>query len=228
MKSKIHHIFFDLDHTLWDFDKNSLLAFEKIFQKFEVALTVEEFLNAYQPINMNYWKLYREEKVTKTALRRGRLIETFENFQMSFPLDIIDEMSDDYIDFLPLNNYLIDGARDVLEYLYPKYKLHIITNGFREVQKRKLVSSGIQDFFDTVTNSEDAGVKKPNPYIFEHALKKSGAKATNSLMIGDNYEADIMGAEGIGLETICFNYHGEILPVKNVQVSKLKQIKTLL
>ncbi|WP_025743972.1 YjjG family noncanonical pyrimidine nucleotidase [Aquimarina pacifica] len=228
MKSNIQHIFFDLDHTLWDFDKNSLLAFQMLFDKFEVAIDIDDFLNIYQPINMNYWKLYREERVSKTDLRRGRLIETFKSFKMSFSINIIDQMSDDYIDFLPLNNYLIDGAKDLLDYLRPSYKLHIITNGFREVQNRKLVSSGIYEYFVTVTNSEDAGVKKPNPRIFEQALQKSGAQLANSIMIGDNYEADIMGAEAMGLETIFFNYHGEVLPIEYPQVSKLKQIKTML
>ncbi|MEW7292302.1 YjjG family noncanonical pyrimidine nucleotidase [Aquimarina sp. 2304DJ70-9] len=225
MNNIIKHIFFDLDHTLWDFDKNSSLAFEMLFEKFSVHLNINDFINAYQPINMKYWKLYREEKVSKENLRRNRLIEAFTSFGIEFHLDIIDTMSDDYIKFLPLNNHLIEGTEELLEYLNPKYDLHIITNGFKEVQNQKLSSSGIRHYFKTITDSEEVGVKKPNPFIFEHAIKVSGAHTTNSIMIGDNYEADILGAEALGLKTICFNYHKEKLPVQNIQVSELKQIK---
>ena len=225
MNNSIQHIFFDLDHTLWDFDKNSLLAFEEIFKKFQIDLELDQFLRVYRPINMKYWKLYREEKVGKKELRRARLTETFSDFDMQFDVKVIDQMSDNYIDFLPLNNYLIDGAKELLEYLHPKYEMHIITNGFKEVQQTKLVKAGIHDYFKTVTNSEEVGVKKPNPVIFEHALKKSGAKTAHSVMIGDNYEADILGAEALGFKTICFNYHNETLPSENIQVTELKSIK---
>lgn len=222
---KIDHVFFDLDHTLWDFDKNSTLAFELMFDKFQISVPVNDFLAIYQPINLRYWKLYREEQITKTELRRGRLIEAFAVFEMRFPLEIIDALSDDYINFLPLNNYLIAGARELLTYLMPKYQLHIITNGFREVQNTKLSKSEINHYFKTVTNSEDVGVKKPNPIIFEHAIRVSGANIVNSLMIGDNYEADIVGAESLGIKTICFNYHREKLPESSIQVSELNEIK---
>ncbi len=228
MKNKIEHIFFDLDHTLWDFDKNSSLAFEMIFKKFRIPVERASFLSAYQPINMKYWKLYREEKVTKEELRRARLIEAFELLGQKFSLAVIDEIAHDYIAFLPLNNHLIDGAKELLEYLNPQYNLHIITNGFKEVQNNKLSNSGIRHYFETITNSEEVGVKKPNPFIFEHAIKVSGAKNGNSMMIGDNYEADILGAEAVGIQTICFNYHKEKLPTSNIQVSKLNQVKRYL
>ncbi|WP_299215891.1 YjjG family noncanonical pyrimidine nucleotidase [uncultured Aquimarina sp.] len=223
---KLDHIFFDLDHTLWDFDKNSALAFQLMFDKFEIQISIDQFLSVYQPINLRYWKLYREEQVTKTELRRGRLIEAFAVFGKQLSLEVIDALSDDYINFLPLNNYLIDGAKELLEYLMPKYQLHIITNGFREVQHTKLSNAEIRHYFKTITNSEEVGVKKPNPIIFEHALKVSGADIDRSLMIGDNYEADIVGAETMGIKTICFNYHQEQLPAKAIQVSALNQIKT--
>ncbi|WP_103071014.1 YjjG family noncanonical pyrimidine nucleotidase [Aquimarina sediminis] len=228
MNKSIEHVFFDLDHTLWDFDRNSSLAFQMIFEKFDIQIAVKDFLEIYQPINMRYWKLYREEKVTKKQLRRGRLTEAFASLHKKLPLVTIDAISEDYIDFLPLHNYLIDGTQDLLEYLNPKYNLHIITNGFKEVQYKKIVNSGIAQYFDTITNSEEAGVKKPNPFIFEQAIKKSGAKLDKSIMIGDNYEADIIGAEAVGLKTICFNYHKEKLPLHNVQVSMLKEIKNYL
>lgn len=225
MNNKIEHIFFDLDHTLWDFDKNSEKAFEMLFKKFKIQVALEDFQSIYRPINLKYWKLYREERVAKLDLRRSRLIETFDHFGVKFSLDIIDEISDDYINFLPLNNHLIPGTQELLSYLEPKYRLHIITNGFREVQHTKLSNSGILNYFQTVTNSEDAGVKKPNPQIFNHALQISGAEIDESMMIGDNYEADILGAEAIGFKTICFNYHRQKLPHHVVQVLELKELK---
>lgn len=228
MKNKIEHIFFDLDHTLWDFDKNSFLAFKMIFEKFDIDININTFLKTYQPINMKYWKLYREERVNKQELRRARFIEAFVDFDIFFSIEVIDTMSEDYISFLPIHNYLINGTQDLLEYLNPKYNLHIITNGFEEVQNKKLLKSGILHYFNTITNSEEAGVKKPNPFIFEKAMQKSGAKFDNSIMIGDDYEADIKGAEAIGLSTICFNYHKEELPFQNIQVSELKEIKNYL
>jgi len=228
MNNSIQHVFFDLDHTLWDFDKNSKLAYEKIFDKYSINESIDGFLKVYQPINMKYWRLYREEKVTKKELRRGRLIEAFNGLGVSFKNNVIDQIADDYIDFLPLNNYLIDGAKELLEFMAPKYELHIITNGFREVQNAKLVNSGIDKYFRTVTNSEDAGVKKPNPLIFEQAMIKAKVQSKHCLMIGDSYEADIVGAEQLGWKTICFNYHKVELPERNIQVSQLSQIKSIM
>ncbi len=228
MNNTIKHVFFDLDHTLWDFDQNSLLAFQMIFEKFSIDLNIDLFLEEYKPINMKYWKLYREEKINKQELRRARLVEAFTVFNVEFPIAVIDAIAHNYIDFLPLNNHLIKGTRELLIYLKPKYHLHIITNGFKEVQNIKLSNSGIKQYFKTITNSEEVGVKKPNPLIFEEAIKKSGALATNSIMIGDNYEADILGAEALGLDTICFNYHKEKIPEKYLQTSELLQIKNYL
>ncbi|TPN81331.1 YjjG family noncanonical pyrimidine nucleotidase [Aquimarina algicola] len=228
MNKKIEHIFFDLDHTLWDFEKNSFLAFEMIFDKFNIGVGVHDFLEVYRPINFKYWKLYREEKVNKEQLRRGRLMDTFKLLGKSISVVQIDTISDDYVNFLPLHNNLIDGTKELLEYLTPRYELHIITNGFKEIQNDKLQNSGIKDYFSTVTNSEEVGVKKPNPLIFETALQKSKAIPSVSMMIGDNYEADIQGAEAVGLHTICFNYHKEKIPPSNIQVSQLIDIKRLL
>lgn len=225
MKTRIEHIFFDLDHTLWDFDRNSAIAFSKLFKKFGIHLKLEEFLAIYQPINLKYWKCYREEKVSKVDLRRRRLLESFEHFGIKFPLEVIDLIADNYIKFLPHTNHLIPGTIEVLEYLKPNYTLHIITNGFREIQQLKLEKSGILPYFKTVTNSEDAGVKKPHPKIFNMALQISGASIKNSLMIGDSYEADILGASAIGLNGICFNYHMENLPRDILQIMELKQLK---
>ena len=164
------HIFFDLDHTLWDFDKNSSFTFKKLFNLYDININLKSFLKVYEPINLKYWKLYREDKIDKVNLRFFRLKDTFDVLEIDISDSIINDLSDDYIKFLPTFNYLIMGSLDILKYLHPKYKLHIITNGFQEVQRGKLKKSGISNFFDTVTNSEMVGVKKPNRKIFDHAL----------------------------------------------------------
>jgi putative hydrolase of the HAD superfamily len=223
--AQITDIFFDLDHTLWDFEKNSALAFQKVFEKHRVELDFLEFIKVYEGINQQYWKLYREEKVTKQELRRGRLNDVFDKFGVRYPLAFIDAMAESYIDFLPENNFLFDGTFELLDYLKPKYKLHIITNGFEEVQTRKLQNSNIAVFFNTVTNSERVGVKKPNPKIFQYALHAANTLPQKSVMIGDNLEADILGAEAVGFNTIHFVQNTENFEHHTVRVSSLLEIK---
>ncbi|WP_203293782.1 YjjG family noncanonical pyrimidine nucleotidase [Luteirhabdus pelagi] len=224
MKS-IQHVFFDLDHTLWDFDRNSALAFHRVFRKYEVNIPLERFLEVYEPINFEYWKRFREERVTKQELRRGRLIDAFAELKERFPLKTIDAMAVAYIDELPGDNHLFDHAETILAYLAPKYQLHIITNGFHGVQHKKLENSGIKKYFSTVTTSEEAGVKKPNPIIFNTALEKAKAAPDESIMIGDTFEADILGAHEIGMKTLFYNYRKEPPYDGFLTVSELLHIK---
>ena len=181
-------VFFDLDHTLWDFDKNSALTFEKIFKMNSLNIHLESFLQYYEPINLKYWKLFREEQIDKASLRYRRLADTFDKLGISVNDNIIDKLSEDYIDHLSSFNHLFDDTIHILDYLKPKYKLHIITNGFKEVQEGKLQNSNISQYFNTVTNSEIVGVKKPNPKVFNYALNLAQADVETSIMIGDNYE----------------------------------------
>ena len=168
MKIKgIKHIFFDLDHTLWDFDKNSALTFEKIFDVHALSVDTKDFLEVYEPINLNYWKLYREEKIDKANLRYQRLKDTFDAVGYQVSDVVINQLSEDYITYLTTFNHLFDGTIDLLDYLQADYDLHIITNGFEEAQQRKMDNANISKYFETVTNSESAGVKKPNPIIFK-------------------------------------------------------------
>lgn len=223
--SNIKDIFFDLDHTLWDFDKNSALTFQKIFKQNNIEVELNEFLKIYEPLNLNYWKLYREDKIDKKSLRYGRLSDTFQAIDYKVTDVIIHQLSEDYISFLTTYNHLFDNTLEILEYLNPNYNLHIITNGFKEVQQGKLKKAKIGHYFDTVTNSEMVGVKKPNPKIFQHALQLANANPEHSVMVGDNYEADILGALNIGLDAICFNYHNESLDENIKQIDKLIHLK---
>ncbi len=222
------HVFFDLDHTLWDFDKNSALTFQKLFKRHAIDVRLEFFLEVYRPINLNYWKLYREEKIKKDDLRFLRLDDTFKALNVSITEALINTLSDEYVYFLTTYNHLFDGTLEILEYLKPNYKLHIITNGFKEVQHGKLEKSGISHYFETVTNSEMVGVKKPNRKIFDHALSIAGADVNSSLMIGDNLEADILGAKNMGMDALCFNYHKEIIPKEIIAIDDLLELKQYL
>ncbi len=228
MSREITDIFFDLDHTLWDFDRNSGLAFAKIFEIHNIAIDLEVFLKTYSPINFQYWKWYREDRVTKAQLRYGRFKKSFDALGIFLTDDIIDILSEDYITYLPEHNFLFDGTEELLDYLKGKYKLHIITNGFQEVQMTKLERSNIKAYFDTVTTSEAAGVKKPHPHIFEMALQTGNTSATQSMMIGDTYEADILGAKRLGMKTICFNYHKLQMPSSQIVVDNLLDIRKYL
>lgn len=220
MTKKFSHktdIFFDLDHTLWDFEKNSALAFETIFTKHQLEFELSSFLTHYIPTNLKYWKLFREEKISQIDLRYYRLKEVFDLMNQPVEDEIIHLLSKEYIDYLPTFTHLYDGTIEILEYLKnTSYRLHIITNGFQEVQAFKLKNSNIAHYFETVTDSDHAGVKKPNPIIFHKALEKANANVSSSLMIGDSWEADIEGALNVGLDAIYFNEHKQPFPEKTV------------
>jgi putative hydrolase of the HAD superfamily len=204
---EVNNIFFDLDHTLWDFDKNSDLTFFKILKKNNLNIDVSKFLNSYHPINRKYWELYRENKVSKADLRYYRLSDTFKKLNYYVNDDLINQLAIDYIEHLSDFNHLIPDTLIVLNSLKSNYRMHIITNGFKEVQKRKLEKSKLIQYFDSVTISEDVGVKKPHKLIFDHALTAANANVENSVMIGDNFNADILGALGVGMKAIYYDFH---------------------
>lgn len=229
MKNKaIKHVFFDLDHTLWDFDKNSALTFDKIFKQHDVGVDLNAFLKVYEPVNLQYWKRYRDEEIDKIELRYGRLRDTFDSINFTVEDALIHNLSTDYIEHLSSFNHLFEGTLDLLQYLHPKYQLHIITNGFEEAQLKKMDSSAITSFFKTITNAENAGVKKPNPIIFDYALKIANAHPKESIMIGDNYEADVLGALNVGYDAIFFNYRNDQSEPHIKQIKHLSQIKKYL
>lgn len=223
----IQHIFFDLDHTLFDFDKNSNLTFKEIFFERNISLNLNDFIVVYNPINLKYWKLYREDKIDKPTLRYNRLKETFDVLNFKASDNLINTIADDYLSKFSNYNYLMDGALDILEYLHPKYKLHIITNGFKNVQFEKMTTSNIVNYFDVIVTSESVGLKKPNPKVFEYALKNANATRENAIMIGDSLEADVLGALNCGMQAIHFNIHEIETSILNevVKVTALKELK---
>ncbi|PCI33771.1 MAG: noncanonical pyrimidine nucleotidase, YjjG family [Flavobacteriaceae bacterium] len=226
---KITDIFFDLDHTLWDFEANSKVAFESIFKKHALPINIEKFLNYYVPINFKFWKLYRDEKISQETLKFGRLKETFEIIKIQVSFDQIKALSSDYLIELPKSNTLFEGTHVLLQYLRAKgYNMHIITNGFEKVQIKKLENSNINEYFDQIITSESVGVKKPNPLVFNEALKMANVTATNAIMIGDNWEADIMGAKNAGLDVIYCNFNKQSVGNNIKSVNNLLEIKQFL
>ncbi|TDE29221.1 noncanonical pyrimidine nucleotidase, YjjG family [Flavobacterium ranwuense] len=224
----ITDVFFDLDHTLWDFDKNSELTFETIFNKSHPAIETKVFIEKYVPINQECWKLYQYDKITHAELRYNRLKYSFDALDYSISDEEINTIANDYIRFLPENNHLFDGTIEVLDYLNQKYNLHIITNGFAEVQYKKINNSNIGSYFQTITNSEMAGVKKPNPIIFDYALDLAKAKKENSIMIGDSLDADVQGALDSGLDAIFFNESKMQVEQHIKQINHLLELKKYL
>ncbi len=221
----ITHIFFDLDHTLWDFNKNSEMAFYQIFKKDFPAIDIKDFIKVYVSINQAVWKLYQKDEITSEQLRYMRLKQSFDALNIQISDIQIDEIANEYIRLLPENNHLFDGTIEVLDYLKSKYSLHIITNGFAEVQDKKIQNSGIRKYFETITNSENAGAKKPNPVIYNHALAVANAKKETSIMIGDCIDADVNGALNFGIDAIYCNYHRVEVENTIKQINHLSELK---
>lgn len=227
MKTRISDIFFDLDHTLWDFDTNSGLAFDKIFRKDYPSIDTAVFLEKYVPINQACWKLFQVDAISHDELRYQRLKHSFDAIQYAITDAEIEQMAQDYITFLPEFNHLFEDAIEVLAYLKDRYKLHIITNGFAQVQFKKINNANLTSYFKTITNSEMAGAKKPNPIIFQHALHLANAKKESSIMIGDSLDADVKGAQDFGMEAIFFNPNQIEVGDDLIQINTLAQLKII-
>lgn len=225
----IKHIFFDLDHTLWNFEKNSTLTFKFLLDKYNITIDLQKFLKVYMPINFSLWNLYRDDKITKEYLRHNRLKSTFEKLNIKIDSGLIDEISNDYVKHLPDNNFLLPNAIPVLDYLFQKYTLHIITNGFTEVQNTKISNSNLNKYFSCIIDSETVGVKKPHSKIFNYAYNISKAAYKNEcLMIGDNYQADVMGALNNGFKAIHLNSNNESYHENSIIITDLISLKEIL
>ncbi|MBW7847745.1 MAG: noncanonical pyrimidine nucleotidase, YjjG family [Bacteroidales bacterium] len=205
---KYKHIFFDLDNTLWDFDASSAHTFELVYAHFHLkelgVSSLKAFVERYHLHNDRMWALYREGKMEKDILRNLRFELTLNDFGTADPV-LAKTIADFYLYHAPRNVFLLPDAIETLACLSRSFSLHIITNGFEEVQHIKLETSGMGRFFDQVITSEAAGVKKPDPGIFSFALEKTGAKANESLMVGDDLVVDVEGAIMAGMDAVFFN-----------------------
>lgn len=203
------HLFFDLDHTLWDFERNSHECLIEIYEQFNLKSLgineLEAFLSKFSEINKLHWDLLEKKEITIDQLRRRRFTETLEPFGVIIDEEFGLKINDTFLALLPHKSHLIEGAIEVLEYLKPKYELHIISNGWQEIQIRKMESSAILHYFNEIITNERAEARKPDKQIFEYAINLTNASLSNSLMIGDNYEADIKGAMNANLDTVFYN-----------------------
>lgn len=208
IKKRYNHIFIDLDKTIWDFDANSQDTFREIFEKYQLdnigIRDIEHFTSVYHRINDMLWALYRENKIKKEVLNIRRFELSLQEFGID-DLILATHMAEDYVTLSPRKTILFPYSHEALAYLESKYSLHLITNGFEELQHQKLDNCDLRKYFKTITTSEEAGVKKPETGIFELAMQKAGAEPEDSLMIGDDLEVDMAGAKGIGMDTLFFN-----------------------
>jgi putative hydrolase of the HAD superfamily len=206
--SKYKAVFFDLDHTLWDFELNSHSAIIDLFyfhKLDELGISAPvDFISTYKEVNKNMWDEYHRNTISKEMLRSGRFSKTLEIFGIN-DTKLAESLASNYIQTCPFKTNLFPGTIEILEYLSEKYSLHIITNGFKEVQYLKIRNSGLEPFFDNVHISEEIGYKKPEPEIFNYAVSKSGTVREYCVMIGDNLETDIAGAENAGIDPVFFN-----------------------
>ena len=202
------HIFFDLDRTLWDFDKNSEIALRHIFEEEQLQNHLPSFAvfhDFYIAENARLWKLYGQGLMRKDVLRYERFRTALHSF---FPAEevLIKRIGDAYVEISPRQTALFPNAIETLKNLKSLgFTLHIITNGFQEVQFVKLENSGLKEYFDSIVCSEFIGKNKPDPAIFHHAFELANCKPKDSLMIGDDYYADITGALNAGIQAILFD-----------------------
>lgn len=229
---KYRDVFLDFDRTLWDFDAAAEAAFERLMELHNLhekgIPSAKEFYAVYHPMNEALWVLYRADRITKEELSLTRFVKPLLHFGID-DTDLARKLSDDYIYISPRTVRLVEGTKELLDYLKPKYRLHIITNGFSEVQMIKLNGAGIKDYFDTITVSEEVGVKKPNPEFFRYALKKANTTADRSIVIGDEMAVDIDGARAAGIDQIFFNQSGEkVEGERTFEVKSLREIKDIL
>ena len=228
MNKKYTHIFFDLDNTLWDFETNSRNAMHDIFQKLNLGQIHDFnlFFETYTRHNDALWESYRNNEVIKKDLTRLRFQNTFDDLEIK-GIDA-DETNELYLNEMPNQKILNEGVTEILQYLKKKrYQINIITNGFSEVQRKKIETSGLKLFFDKIFISEEIKSPKPDRAIFEHAVKSSNARKNSSLMVGDDWEVDVLGALKFGIDAVWFrNSQNENLTnVSNLNKSSCRVYK---
>jgi putative hydrolase of the HAD superfamily len=229
---KYKHLFFDLDHTIWDFDKNAEETLHELYGIYALKKlglhSADLFIETYTRNNHLLWAEYHVGKITKAALREERFKKTF--LDLGLHPDVIPVgFEDDYVKLCPTKTNLFPDAHETLQYLQSKYTLHLISNGFSESQDIKISRTNIGGYFQHIIISETIGVNKPDKAIFEHALKLANTTKEESLMIGDSLEADVRGALNFGMDAIYFNPAGLDKPDDiPVQITHLKELTQML
>uniref|UniRef100_UPI00404849BD YjjG family noncanonical pyrimidine nucleotidase n=1 Tax=Roseivirga sp. TaxID=1964215 RepID=UPI00404849BD len=229
---KYKHIFFDLDHTLWDYDANAALALHELYDQYEISkiadCTKEQFVAQFFEVNESIWDLYNKHQIERAHIRERRFATIFDrlNIRLHIPPQQFDI---EYVDLCPTKENVFEGTHDILNYLKEDYRLHIITNGFDDVQFTKMKCAKIDHYFDVVVTSENSKSRKPAPEIFELALSKSGAALYESIMIGDNLDSDILGARNFGMDHVWFNPEKKLSQIPpTYEIEALYQLRNLL
>ncbi|KAA0990258.1 YjjG family noncanonical pyrimidine nucleotidase [Dyadobacter aurulentus] len=209
---KYKHIFFDLDHTLWDFEKNSSESLEEIFHRLALQQqgiqSMEAFIACFLKINTSLWDAFDRGQLHHTYIRQERFKLVFAELGVQCP-ENHEEIGEMYLRALPDKKHLLEGALELLTYAQAAgYRMHIITNGFNEIQVRKITSSQISHFFDNMITFDTANAKKPDRQIFEYAMETANTSPEECVMVGDNWVADIMGAKQVGIDTVYLNPAG--------------------
>lgn len=229
---KYSHILFDLDKTLWDFDHNSEETIFELYNdlglKQKGISDFKNFFHDYEKINGDLWERYRHNEISKPDLMYMRFYKTLLVFGID-DLMLSKEFSEKYLKILPTKNQVFPDTYEILEYLCPKYNLHIVTNGFEEVQFQKLRHAGLEKYFTHVITSEKAGYKKPDRNFFEFTLDEINAGADECLMIGDDMEVDLDGARNSGIDQVFCNFenmtHSENF---TYEIFRLKELRAIL
>lgn len=230
---KIQHIFFDLDNTLWDHRKNAYLTLKEIFKREDISekfnIGFEEFHTEYFTINEKLWAQIRDGEIDKEYLRKHRFYDAFLFFGVD-DSELSKVFEHQFLDEILNYNDLVPGAFEILEYLSAKnYDLHILSNGFKEVTHKKCELSGIKNYFKTITSADEINIRKPHPEVYDYALKKANAQKENSMMIGDDWIADVEGGKAFGLEVVFLDVFNDNYEAENVKViKKLKELESIL
>ena len=232
MKRKYVHLFFDLDHTLWDFDANARHTLEHLFTELKLKEKgVDDFERFYQNYlvhNERLWERYRKGYVKQEELRLKRMWLSLLDFKIADEA-LAQAMNVEFLKLLPTRNQVFPHSIELLNYLRDKqYQLHLITNGFEEVQHKKLKHSGLAPYFGEVITSEGSQSLKPNKEIFDYAFHKTGAEPEKSIMIGDTPEVDIQGAINAGMDQVFVNYKKIATPIRaTYEVHTLKELENI-
>lgn len=228
-------LFIDFDDTLYDTHGNSVIALRELFDALHLEqwfTDAQVFYDRYWEANIDLWTRYSRGEITRDYLIVERFRRPFSYGEGLEPTaQFCLEASDLFLDLCSSKPGLVEGARELMDYLKTKgYRLHMCSNGFHEVQYRKLRSCGLHNHFDTIVLSEDAGVNKPSPLFFDYAIQKTGAQKETTLMIGDNFQTDILGAKRFGLDTAYFNRFPDYPAAEPVtyEVTLLRQLMEIL
>lgn len=223
-------IFFDLDHTLWDYDTNARETLFEIYDDFQLNRgfsSAEDFFQTYLVHNEKLWHLYNHGKINRDDIRERRFYQVIADAGID-DKKVAEAMSDQFMDVCPHKTAVMPGTYEILEHLKPNYKMGIITNGFSDTQDIKMKKTGLDSFFEMIITSESARARKPSPEIFNTALNESGAKPEEVIMIGDNRATDIGGALALGWKTIWYTQEKEEVPENCWKVGHLEEIAAIM